>query len=193
MPNILTGNHASQSDFILSDNAIKQRKGLYCLNDLHKASGGNPKHRPSLFLRNKDTKELIKAIDEHHQPQSTNLCFDIQDQNPNLGFEIKSTAYEVIHGGNEQGVYACRELVYAYASWIDKRFYLLVLQTFDHVLNRFATISDEVHALTRLSNQMRDNGSIAGYVLNKCKYKKTVDNALQQAIDKQQFKLGLGE
>lgn len=193
MPNILTGNHASHSDFILSDNAIKQHKGLYCLNDLHKASGGNPKHRPSLFLRNKDTKELIKAIDEHYQPQSTNMCFDTQDQNTNLGFEIKSTAYEVIHGGNEQGVYACRELVYAYASWIDKRFYLLVLQTFDRVLNHFSTISDEVHALTRLSNQMRDNGSIAGFVLNKCKYKKTVDNALQKAIDKQQLKLALGE
>lgn len=192
MPNI-SHNQASHSDFILSDNAIKQHKGLYCLNDLHKASGGNPKHRPSLFLRNKDTKELIKAIDEHYQPQSTNMCFDTQDQNTNLGFEIKSTAYEVIHGGNEQGVYACRELVYAYASWIDKRFYLLVLQTFDRVLNHFSTISDEVHALTRLSNQMRDNGSIAGFVLNKCKYKKTVDNALQKAIDEQQLKLALGE
>lgn len=193
MPNILTGKHASQSDLILSDNAIKQRKGLYCLNDLHKASGGNPKHRPSLFLRNKDTKELIQAIDEHHQPQSTNMCFDTQDQNPNLGFEIKSTAYEVIHGGNEQGVYACRELVYAYANWIEPRFYLMVLQVFDRVVNPQMTYTNQLNVLLQDLSDVTKSLSFAGRFL--CVGGKQVKPAIQKQIDvvldKQQLKLGL--
>lgn len=176
MPNI-SHNQASHSDLILSDTAISQLDGLYCLNDLHRLSGNQPKHRPTEFLRSEFAKPLLAELERKFK-----VC------------KIPTPYLQTIIGkGKRQGTYACRELVYAYASWIDKRFYLLVLQTFDRVLNHFSTISDEVHALTRLSNQMRDNGSIAGFVLNKCKYKKTVDNALQKAIDKQQLKLALGE
>lgn len=86
----------------LSDTSIKQdEQGRYCLNDLHKASGGEKKHRPSLWLANAQSKELV---DEITRAGNTAL-----EQNQPLN---------VVHGGNKQGTYVCKELVYAYAMWI---------------------------------------------------------------------------
>lgn len=48
---------------IISDVAIKQDGvGRFCLNDFHKASGNQNKHRPSLWLRSQQTIELVEEI-----------------------------------------------------------------------------------------------------------------------------------
>ena len=50
---------------VIGDFSIRQDEdGRYCLNDLHKASGGLKKHQVSNFLRVDQTKDLITEIDQ---------------------------------------------------------------------------------------------------------------------------------
>lgn len=90
--------------------SIRTLDNLYSLNDLHKASGELPKHRPSLFIRNEQTKDLINEISK--EARSTDLIF------------------KTLRGRNIQGTYACEELVLSYAMWISPKFHLIVLRAF---------------------------------------------------------------
>jgi len=94
--------------------AIRQHNGLYSLNDLHHASGGEPRHRPGYFLENEQTKALIEKLN------SANL--------QGLGTaEIPAVKTKEGKGG---GTYACKELVIAYAAWISADFHLQVISVF---------------------------------------------------------------
>lgn len=85
--------------------------GRYSLNDLHIAAGGEERHKPSNFLRQDYVRDLCAEIDR---------CSD-----------LSIASFESIRGGANQGTYACRELVYAYAMWISPAFQLKVIRTFD--------------------------------------------------------------
>ena len=109
--------------FTIADTVITVLDGLFSLNDLHKASGGADKHRPTFFLRNEETKALIAEIE----------C------SPNLVNGEKSIACKVFKGGNDrtkQGTYVCKELVYRYAMWISAKFSLMVIRAFDAMVSR---------------------------------------------------------
>jgi len=99
--------------------AIRQRNGLYCLNDVHKASGGAEKHQPALFIRLDTTQGLIEEL------CSTDL------QNINEAENPASKYIVTIRGkGKAQGTYACKELVIAYGAWISAAFHLQVIRVF---------------------------------------------------------------
>jgi len=87
---------------------IRQHDGLYSLNDLHKASGGEENYKPAFFLRNEQTKALISEM----------------DKGADLHLYLQTTR------GKYGGTYACREIVIAYAAWISAAFQLKVIRVF---------------------------------------------------------------
>lgn len=94
---------------ILGTTIRQDAEGRFCLNDCHKASGGENKNRPSIWADNSQTKALIAEIQA----------------------EAGIPALTSIKGGNASGTYACKELVYAYAMWISPAFHLQVIRAFD--------------------------------------------------------------
>jgi phage antirepressor YoqD-like protein len=83
--------------------------GRFCLNDLHRASGGENRHRPSLWTANRQTAELISELQA----------------------EAGIPALVSEHGGVTPGTYVVKELVYAYAMWISPAFNLRVIRAYD--------------------------------------------------------------
>ncbi len=103
------------SNLTILNNSIRQSDNLYSLTDLHRASGGEQKHKPVLFLSNQQTKELILEIESESE----------------VG--IPTSAVKTVRGGSDiskQGTYACEELMLTYAMWISPKFHLVVLRAF---------------------------------------------------------------
>lgn len=92
---------------IIGTSEVRQIDGLYSLNDLHRASGNENRHRPSLFIENKQSQDLIAEITK-----------------------AGITALRTKKGGTQGGTYACKELVIAYAAWISPAFHLKVIRVF---------------------------------------------------------------
>ncbi len=86
---------------------IRIKDGLYCLNDLHKASGGEPKNKPALYLANKKTKDYLETV----------------------GIPI------VTIEGRNGGTYAHKKVVYDYAMWISPVFKDAVIEAYDALVN----------------------------------------------------------
>jgi len=106
----------------------QDNSGRYCLNDLHRAAGGEDKHKPANFFRQDNIKALCAEIDR---------CSDVS-----IG------CIESIRGGPNQGTYVSKELVYAYAMWISAMFNLKVIRTFDAAMTGQSNTqrSDQVQA-----------------------------------------------
>ena len=106
---------------VIGNFSIRQDEdGRYCLNDLHKASGGLEKHKPTRFIRNQQTQELIREIE---QVSDMRLCEN--NQRPKMVFAVKT-----FHGGANQGTYVVEDLVYSYAMWISAKFHLMVIRAY---------------------------------------------------------------
>ncbi len=99
----------------IANTAIRQdTHGRYCLNDLHKAAGGNQKHQPRYWLANQQTKDLIAEL------------------KTDSGIPLS-----VLKGGSGmQGTYVVKELVYAYAMWISAKFHLAVIRAYDALVSQ---------------------------------------------------------
>lgn len=103
-------NHLTIADVAIRTDA----EGRYCLNDLHRAAGGDPKHQPFNWLRLDSTRALCSEIDQSSEMR---------------------TALKVQNGGTAPGTYVCKELVYAYAMWISPAFNLKVIRAYDALVS----------------------------------------------------------
>ncbi|WP_257223086.1 KilA-N domain-containing protein [Acinetobacter sp. YH12126] len=122
----LTQNFANPNTqpLVIGEFSIRQDEdGRYCLNDLHKASGGLAKHKPSNFIRNQQTQELIVEIEQVSDVSSANF-----DRCSNMS--IGQKAINTIKGGVKQGMYVVEDLVYSYAMWISAKFHLMVIRAY---------------------------------------------------------------
>lgn len=121
-------NYMSQLLVIDGVSVRRDLDGRYCLNDLHRAAGSLDKHKPAFWLRNEQTGELISELQ--------------------ISNSDSTEPVSVIRGGNSQGTYVCKELVYSYAMWISAAFNLKVIRTFDsyQTSNAAHLKSDQVQA-----------------------------------------------
>ncbi|VWX35554.1 hypothetical protein LIMNO130_50003 [Limnobacter sp. 130] len=69
-------------------------EGRYCLNDIHKAAGGENRHRPQFWLDVTSTQELLNALEKDGIPAFYTKC------------------------GRTGVTFGILKVVYAYASWI---------------------------------------------------------------------------
>lgn len=101
---------------VIANIDIRQVRGLFCLNDLHRASGSENRHRPQYWLENQQTIELIETLQADGIPSG-------------------QSNQQVIHVLNGVGTFACKELVYAYAMWVAPKFHLAVIRAFDALVS----------------------------------------------------------
>ena len=92
---------------------------LYSLNDLHKAAGALDKDKPSHWLTNIQTKDLITELELRNSKCRDSANKKVMDS----------------RAGRYGGTYACKQLVYAYAMWISPKFHIHVIEAYDDLVN----------------------------------------------------------
>jgi hypothetical protein len=150
----LTQNFANPNNqpLVIGEFTIRQdNEGRYCINDLHKASGGQDKHKPFNFMRNQQTKDLISEIE--------NEIMMLKSEHHNF------KAVNTIKGkGLNQGTFVIKELVYFYAMWISAKFHLMVIRAYDAMvmqwkINDRQSITPEQQALLHEIVDRRSQGN----------------------------------
>lgn len=92
-------------NLVITDVSVREdADGLFCLNDLHRASGGLDRHKPGNWLQNRQTVELVE--------------------------QIEIAGIPAIQSKQGLGTFVCEDLVYAYAMWISAAFHLKVIRAY---------------------------------------------------------------
>jgi hypothetical protein len=105
----------------ISNIAIRQDEhGRYCLNDLHRSSGGEDKHRPAYWIKNQQTTDLIELLESEQSIDGIPSIFTKQGV----------------------GTFAAKELVYAYAMWISAKFHIQVIRAYDSLVTKQPAIQN---------------------------------------------------
>ena len=104
--------------FTVAGVAIRQdAHDRFCLNDIHKAAGNEKRHGPSYWNDAQQTQDLIAEIEQ------------------TTGIPAVST-----QEGRNGGTYVCKELVYAYAMWVNPSFHLKVIRAYDELVQGNRTV-----------------------------------------------------
>jgi hypothetical protein len=149
------------TNLVISNVVIKQDENLrYRLNDLHKASGLSKSKSPSEWLRLQNSQELVELL---------RTGIHVLEQN-----QVVTEPLVTINGGNKQGVYGLKELVYAYAMWLSPEFHLHVIRAYDALVQaerkelewliaRGGTKQEYKNMTLALKNYYLDKGEVAPF------------------------------
>ena len=152
----------------IADVPVRQdAEGRYCLNDLHKAAGGEQRHRPKYWLENQQTVELIAELEKGGIPPFRGTTSPLQF----IEGLFKTAGNPVVSmEGRNGGTFVVKELVYAYAMWISPAFHIKVIRAYDAMvtnqsgntkpttptLREQLAISTKVLAAAKLLDKTRD-------------------------------------
>ncbi|QKE37386.1 KilA-N domain-containing protein [Ferrovum myxofaciens] len=133
---------AQHNGLTIAETVIRQdAEGRYCINDLHRAAGGEARHRPTQWLRTKIATDLVEEL------ENSDALISASEQNQSVS---------VTKGGDGiQGTYVVKELVYAYAMWISAAFHLKVIRAYDALVTK--PVEEEL--------KLNDPAALRGYLL----------------------------
>jgi hypothetical protein len=127
----------------IGNTTVRQnQQGLYSLADLHKAAGGNKKHKPGNWLRSDRSKRLIETLNAESAAQiRAALLAESQQATSQSAPQIRGAlfpAVEVVESGAyaQRGTWVCLELVYDYAMWVSPEFELRIIRAFHAMMTR---------------------------------------------------------
>lgn len=131
---------------MIANNKVScDENGLYSLNDLHKASGGEKRHEPNRWLRKQEVQEVIKKA-EKDTPQK----------------------WVVTKEGKNGGTWVDRILLGMYASWISPEFHILVYKTFFETMDeRFKKLEKEKAQLIEFKDDIYRKSIVDNYIGSK--------------------------
>jgi hypothetical protein len=114
----------------IGDITIKQDvEGRYCLNDLHRAAGGEDRHQPRYWLAGQHAQEMVSILETSGIPLVSKI-------------------------GRNGGTYVSKQLVYGYAMWISPAFQLKVSEAYDKLQTNGVAVSEHA-AEDFLTNPMK--------------------------------------
>ena len=154
---------AIEPKITILDQDVNMVDGLYSLNDMHRIGGGEKRHQPYNFIRNKEVSELI---DELHSEinHSSNMRSE--------------KIIRKVNGGERKGTYACKEIIYRYAMWVDPKFALIVIRTFEAVASK--RLANE-----QLNNLCYDLSLVTQSLTHAGRYLSVGGNQIKPALEKQ--------
>lgn len=159
-------------DLEMFDNRIRVDEDKFiCLNDLHRASGGDPKKRPTDFLRNKNTKSFITALNS----------------------KVEISTIKIIRGGENSGTWGHKLVCYKYAGFIDADFEVGVYTILDKYFSGELTpknFNDRLQDWARRALSCDNKGSFHGRGLAMHKRDKNeIHNEGEKLMDEIQIKI----
>lgn len=129
----MTETNLSKNLTLLDTVIRRDDAGRFCLNDLHRAAGGEQRHRPNYWIESQQTQELIRVLLQYFDDAGIPASDKINNLEP----------IKVVRGFVEgQGTYVCKELVYSYAMWISPEFHIKVVRAYD------AMVTDSLRGFT---------------------------------------------
>ncbi|MCG6265353.1 KilA-N domain-containing protein [Vibrio vulnificus] len=130
------------SSLFLGDTPVRIDKfERYCLNDIHKAAGGESRHQPSNWLQNKETQRYLDELasvtlgeSSWNSMSSDDRCWNSSNASDNRSWNSmngQKQLVESIQGGLLQGTWAVRLAALDYARWLSPTLHVQMVMLLD--------------------------------------------------------------